>query len=104
MIDGDEAPGCPGQGVPARPNPADAPVPHAASPGVVETVPLAGDRALAVGSVVSPHGGARVVGDGVEVVNGVVCGEQGWCSAVPAAALLPPNMPAWSWDQKGPAP
>lgn len=104
MINGDEAPGCPGQGVPARPNPADAPVPHAASPGVVETVPLAGDGALAVGSVVSPHGGARVVGDGVEVVNGVVCGEQGWCSAVPAAAPLPPNMPAWSWDQKGPAP
>lgn len=52
----------------------------------------------------SPHGGARVVGDGIEVVNGVVCGEQGWCSAVPAAAPLPPNMPAWSWDQKGPAP
>lgn len=52
------------------------------SPGVVEGVPLAGHGALAVGCVVSPHGGARVVGDGVEVVNGVVCGEQGCCSAL----------------------
>lgn len=39
-------------------------------------MPLAGDGALAVGSVVSPHGGARVVRDGVEVVNGVVWGDR----------------------------
>lgn len=65
--------------------------PTPGSPGVVEAVPLAGHGALAVGCVVSPHGGARVVGDGVEVVNGVVCGEQGCCSA-----LLPPKVPAQS--------
>lgn len=65
--------------------------PTPGSPGVVEAVPLAGHGALAVGCVMSPHGGARVVGDGVEVVNGVVCGEQACCSA-----LLPPKVPAQS--------
>lgn len=64
-----------GRGSPAHPDPAAAPAPRAASPGVIEAVPLAGDGALAVGGVVSPHGGARVVGDSVEVVNGVVCRE-----------------------------
>lgn len=49
----------------------------------------------------SPHGGARVVGDGIEVVNSVVCGEQGQCSAMPAAAPLPHNMPAQSWGREG---
>lgn len=90
-----------GRGVPAHPDPAATPDPPTASPGVIETVPLAGDGALAVGGVVSPHGGARVVGDGVKVVNGVVCGEQGQYSAVLAAAPLPPNIPAQSWGQEG---
>lgn len=57
----------------------------AASPGVVEAVPLAGDWALAVGSVVPPHGGARVVGDSVEVINGVV-----WEGARVVLSCCPP--------------
>lgn len=103
MSNGDKASGCLGQGVPVYPKPEDAPVPCSALPGVIETVPLAGDGVLAVGSVVSPHCGARVVGDGIEVINGVVCGEQEWYSAFLAAALVPPNMPAQSCGQKGPA-
>lgn len=90
MSNGDEVSGCLWQGVSVCPKPEAAPVPCSALPGVVETVPLAGDGILAVGSVVSPHGGARVVGDGIEVVNGVVCGEQEGCSAVLAAARVPP--------------
>lgn len=76
--------------------------PPRASPGVVEAVPLAGDGALAVGGVVSPHGGARVVGDGVEVVNGVVCGRRGRCSAglPPPRGLRPP--PQTSAPSQGP--
>lgn len=91
MSNGDEALGCLWQGVSVCPKPEAAPIPCSALPGVIETVPLTGDGVLAVGSVVSPHGGARVVGDGIEVVNGVVCGEQEGCSAVLAAARVPPT-------------
>lgn len=62
----------------------------------------------------SPHGGARVVGDGVEVVSGMVCGERGCCStllphrvpAAPAAWIpcFPPLTPLHptSWGQEEP--
>lgn len=45
----------------------------------------------------SPHGGARVVGDGVEVVNGVVCGAVGVLlspAAPQSASTQPPTVPA----------
>lgn len=38
-------------------------------PGVVEGVPLSRGRVAAIGCVVTPHGGARVIGHCIQVVN-----------------------------------